>query len=377
MTVKRRFGTVRQFPSGRWQARYSGPDGLRHTAPGTFATKTDALVWLDVKAAEIARGEWFDPDAGRVPLGEYAAKWIAERPLAPRTVDKYGRLLRLHIEPDLGAVDLVDVTPALVRAWRAALLGESVGPTTVAGAYRLLRAVLNTALDDELIRGRNPCRIKGADQEHSAERPTASVEQVYAIAEAIKPWYRALVLTAATTGLRWGELIGLRRQNVDLDAGFVHAVATAVEVGRSVELGRTKSAAGVRTVGIPTVIVGDLRTHLGRWSQAGPDGRVFVGPKGATPRRSNFSRAWSAALTEAVKQGTPVPAGLHFHDLRHTANGFASGVSSLKELMTRMGHSTTRAALIYQRAQLHREREIADAVSAAVESALRRKGRPG
>ena len=61
MGRKRRFGSVRQFPSGRWQARYSGPDGLRHTAPGTFATKTDALVWLDVKAAEIARGEWFDP----------------------------------------------------------------------------------------------------------------------------------------------------------------------------------------------------------------------------------------------------------------------------------------------------------------------------
>jgi hypothetical protein len=102
MAGKRRFGSVRQFRSGRWQARYTGPDGVRHLAPGTFATKTDALVWLDVKAAEIARGEWLDPDAGRVPLGGYAAKWIAERPLGRRTEEKYDRLLRLHIEPELG-----------------------------------------------------------------------------------------------------------------------------------------------------------------------------------------------------------------------------------------------------------------------------------
>ena len=161
MARKRRLGTVRQFPSGRWQARYTGPDGLRHTAPGTFATKRDALVWLDVLAGEIARGEWFDSDAGRVPLGPYAAKWIAERPLSRRTADKYDRLLRLQITPKLGQVDLVDITPARVRTWRAELLAEGVGGPTVAGAYRLLRAVMNTALDDELIRGRNPCRIKG------------------------------------------------------------------------------------------------------------------------------------------------------------------------------------------------------------------------
>jgi integrase len=231
---------------------------------------------------------------------------------------------------------------------------------------------MNTALDDELIRGRNPCRIKGADQEHSPERPTATVEQVYALAAAIRPWFRALVLVAATTGLRWGELVGLRRRHVDLADRFLSVAASVVEVGRSLELGRTKSAAGVRIVGIPSVIVPELREHLERWAEVGPDGRVFVGPKGATPRRSNFNRAWSVALGQAVKDGTALPDGLHFHDLRHTANGFASNVASLKELMARMGHSTTRAALIYQHAQRDREREIAAAVSAAVEAELAR-----
>lgn len=128
----------------------------------------------------------------------------------------------------------------------------------------------------------------------------------------------------------------------------------------------------MRAVGIPAVIVPELQDHLERWAESGSDGRVFVGPKGATPRRSNFSRAWSAALDQAAKDGTPLPYGLHFHDLRHTANGFASNVASLRELMTRMGHSTTRAALIYQHAQRDREREIAAAVSATVEAELAR-----
>jgi hypothetical protein len=82
---------------------------------------------LDVRAAEIARGDWFDPDVGRVALGEYAARWIPERPLSPRTVDKYERLLRVHIRPELGDVDLIDVTPARVRSWRAGLLGRVSG----------------------------------------------------------------------------------------------------------------------------------------------------------------------------------------------------------------------------------------------------------
>lgn len=275
----------------------------------TFATKTDAHVWLDVQAAEIANGEWVDPDAGRVPLGEYAERWIAERPLGKRTVDKYERLLRLHLGPELGEVELVDVTPARVRAWRAGLLAGGVGQSTVAQAYRLLWSVMNTALDDELIPSRNPCPIKRADKEHAAERPTASVEQVYAIAAAVKPWHRALVLTAALTGLRWGELMGLRRRHVDLSGGFVEVRGALVEDGRDLTLDGTKSEAGVRVVGL---LVPELRAHLGRWSEAGPNGRVFVGPKGATPRRSNFNRAWSAALARAEAAGTEMPEGLHF-----------------------------------------------------------------
>ena len=87
---------------------------------------------------------------------------------------------------------------------------------TVAKAYRLLRAILNTAVRDKRIR-ENPCQIKGADKELTAERPVLSVPEVYRLAEAIEPRYRALVLLATFGNLRWGELAGLRRRNLDLD----------------------------------------------------------------------------------------------------------------------------------------------------------------
>jgi integrase len=111
---------------------------------------------------------------------------------------------RVYIEPTLGKLDLAAVTPGRVRAWRSSLLSGGVGQVTVAKTYRLLRAVMNTAVDDELIR-RNPCRIKGAGREATAERSVVSIEQVYRVAAAIERRWRALVLLAAFGGLRWGS----------------------------------------------------------------------------------------------------------------------------------------------------------------------------
>jgi hypothetical protein len=84
---RRRFGAIRQLRSGRYQARYPGPDGLMRTAPRTFDTETDASVWLTVTEAQLIKGEWLDPDAGRVPLGDYAANGSRSGPslLGPLT----------------------------------------------------------------------------------------------------------------------------------------------------------------------------------------------------------------------------------------------------------------------------------------------------
>ncbi|MFF4319981.1 hypothetical protein [Streptomyces sp. NPDC001568] len=143
----------------------------------------------------------------------------------------------------------------LVLSWRADKLAAGTGPTTVAKSYALLRAILGTALSDELIR-RNPCQVKGASSVHTPERPTATVKEVYALAEAIQPRYRALVLLAGFLGLRWGELIGLSRRDVDLKHRTVRVRRSVAELSNGQrEIKAPKSAAGKRTVSIPGVIL--------------------------------------------------------------------------------------------------------------------------
>ena len=199
---RRRSGAIRRLPSGRYQARYPGPDGILRPADDTFATKTEAEEWLTLKEAELLEGEWIDPDAGAVLVPDYGATWIEERPgLRPKTVLIYGGLLRSHIAPYFENVTVAGVSLARVRRWRKKLLDSGVSEVTAAKAYRLLRAIFNTALDDGLIR-RNPCRIKGAGREHSPERPVLTVAQVYALADAVGLRYRALILLAAFTSLR-------------------------------------------------------------------------------------------------------------------------------------------------------------------------------
>jgi hypothetical protein len=103
MSKKRRFGRVRRLPSGRYQARYSGPDGIDRPAQETFATKGEAEVWLTLKESEILRGDWMDPDAGKVAFGKYAARWIDDQVLKPRTEELYRGLLKNHLAPRLSA----------------------------------------------------------------------------------------------------------------------------------------------------------------------------------------------------------------------------------------------------------------------------------
>ncbi|WP_433417522.1 tyrosine-type recombinase/integrase [Microtetraspora malaysiensis] len=366
--AKRRFGRVRQLSSGRWQARYAGPDNVDRPAPQTFDRKKDAETWLVQKEAEILAGDWLDPDAGKIVFLEYARSWIEERPnLRPRTVELYDYLFRLHLKPTFGARALADIKDAHVRRWRKDLLDNGVSAVTTAKAYRLLKAIFNTAVDDLLVR-RNPCRIKGAGQEKSPERPVLTVAQVYALADAIEPRFRALVLLGTFGSLRWGELTGLRRRDVDLDAGTVRVERQLIRItGQGLVFTEPKSAAGKRTVVFPELIAQDLRAHIKDFAQDGDDGLIFVGPDDGPLWNSNFNRRfWGKALTDAGL------AKIHFHDLRHTGNTLAANAgASIRELMDRMGHSSTRAAMIYQHGSHERQREVADRLDSLARGQLK------
>lgn len=202
-----------------------------------------------------------------------------------------------------------------------------------------------------------PCRIKGADRYEVPERPVLKVSEVFAVAGAIGPRYRLLVLLAAFTTLRFGELAALRRRDIDLEALTVTVRRARAELqnGRLFDKA-PKSAAGMRAVSFPAELLGEVTRHLEQYAAPGCDGHVFVGPQGGQLRRSNFRDDWLKA-----RKAAGITAELHFHDLRDTGNTLASTAgASTRELMTRMGHSSSRAALIYQHMTSDRDRAIAD-----------------
>ena len=372
---KRRFGRIRKLPSGRWQARYLGPDGIDRAAHRTFPTKADADIWLSGKEAEIRGGDWIDPDRGRVPFAEYASAWVEERPnLRPNTLQMYRYMLARHLLPAFGNRPVVEITEADVRRWRKSLLDQGAGTAAVAKAYRLIRAILNTAVDDGLMR-RNPCRLKGASLDRSPERSVLTLRQVFGLADVIDPPYRALVLLAVFGSLRWGELAALRRRDVELDTGAVRVERSLTMLpGGGFEFGPPKSQAGKRTIVVPAILIPELRWHVTRFAMPGDDGLLFVTPAGSPLRENNFRRrVWLPALRKARLSDST-----HIHDLRHTGNQLtASAGASLRELMDRMGHSSTRAALIHLHGSDARQREIADSLGQLARAEMKdhRKGK--
>lgn len=186
----------------------------------------------------------------------------------------------------------------------------------------------------------------------------ATVEQIAQLAGAVGGRYRALVLTAAYAGLRWGELAGLHRHRLNLLHKQLTVVEKLSEVNGQLTITAPKTAAGRRTVTLSAFLVDELEGHLATYSELTPQGLVFPSPEGSYMRRSNFRRRTWEPATRAV--GLP---GLRFHDLRHSAATLALAAgANTRELMERMGHASPAAALRYQHVMPGRDAAIAAAL---------------
>lgn len=362
--TKARFGSLRTLPSGRIQARYTGPDGLTHKAPFTFDTKGDAETWLATVRADIVRDSW-DPNATHrtkaLTFGAYADRWLVGRTLEARTRAHYRSLLDRQILPTFTAVPLKHITPELVREWYATTALDR--PTLRSHAYGLLRTVLGQAERDGLI-VRNPCHIRGAGNTKRVKTiEPATLDELEAIVKAMPDRYKVMTLLAAWCALRFGELAELRRGDVNTKTGVLHVRRGVVRAGGETIVKKPKSDAGIRDVAIPPHLVPMVREHLLKHTEHGKDGLLFPAKGGGHLAPSSLYRVFYRAREAA---GRP---DLRFHDLRHTGAGLAAQTgATLAELMGRLGHSTAGAALRYQHAAQGRDMEIAKALSALVVS---------
>ncbi len=357
---RRTFGATRQLPSGRWQASYLAPDGSRRRADRTFAEAADANAWLNSIEQQISGGDWRPPERARETFGAYGQRWLDHRPdLRPSSAERYERLWRLWLKPTFGSVPLGAMTPEDWRTWFTEASSAHPGSTQPAAAYRLARAILNTAVDDELIRA-NPCRVKNAGRSQPPERPIVTPDEVLRIVAATGDRYKALVLLAAWCSFRFGELAGLRRSRIDVLHRTIRVDEAAVELssGKTV-FGRPKTDAGLRTVSIPDELVPIIEKHLGDHVAAAPDALVFTSPQGHPLRRTKFRNHWTSACK---KVGIT---GLHFHDLRGSgATWAAHSGATVAELMARLGHTTPTMAMRYQHATKERDKAISDKLGA-------------
>jgi integrase len=351
--MTRRFGTVRKLASGRFQAIYEHQHTGGRQVSRSFDTARAAEDWLAEQRTQLRRGEWRDPSAGSVSLASYFETWLTSRRLAPRTAELYEWLWRRCLADQLGRFPLQQLSPTVIRHWHAGLsAAPKPGPTTVAKAYRLLSAVLSDAARDEIL-VRNPCTLVGAGVEPKRRIQTLTVDEVERVADAMPEHLRVLVLVAGYGGLRWGEVAGLRVEDVCGERRSVTVQQTLSEaLNGQLSFSAPKSNAGYRTVVLPASVSAELSTHIDRFARSE---LVFTTVTGLPIRRPNFTQTWRTALNFAR-----VPE-VRFHDLRHTAATMATRQgATVREVQARLGHASAQAALRYQHVVAGADSELAE-----------------
>jgi integrase len=366
----RGWGHVRKERSGRWSASYLGPDGQRHRAPMTYGLRVDAEGWLsdERRALELdSHGvrSWTPPAeryAQRWLAGEtlaaFGERWIAERKVKAGTRGLYESQFRLHIEPVLGAVQVRHVTPERVRGWHAALDADK--PRRNAQVYGLLHAIMATAVGDQVLTD-NPCQIKGATNTPRKREPvilTAAELAALADSDKLPDRYKVLVLLAGWCGLRWGEVIELRR--ADIGAGCeVITVSRAVTHKGGCRVDTTKTSK-VRTVAVPPHIRPALKHHLGVHTDPDADALLFVPVRGGCHLNDKvFADSYYRPALASIGR-----TGVTLHMLRHFGGTMtARAGATIAEQQKRLGHSTAKASMLYQAAVDGRDAEIANALS--------------
>jgi integrase len=352
---RRHFGHVRRFASGRYQAGY-WHEGRRHIAPTTFRSKADANAFLDAVSASIGRGDWVDPELGRISFANYAQLWLAQRTdIRARTKEYYGWLITNRLVPEFGQRELSKITPVMVRSWYADLATQT--PGVARSSYRLLKAIFNTAISDDLIL-KNPCRVKGGGTDRVNERRIPDVDQVADLTQAMPEQYRAAVIVAAWGTLRRGEVLGLERRDVDLAAGAVRVERTLHEFhDGSLDIGPTKNG-DPRRVFMPSSVLSALEDHLRRFVGPESDAPLFTGATGERLRPSNFWVVWDTARRRAGLTW------VRFHDLRHfAATMFAATGASTKEIMSRGGWKSVAMVVRYEHVSEERDALLAEALN--------------
>lgn len=368
---RRPFGALRQLPSGRYQARYIGPDGLHYLGPSTYLLRSDAEAWLRDEEILIDRQQWTPPTNRAVEhRPATVAQWCehiitrrqqrSRKPLRDSTAATYRNLVKLVIAPELGHITVTALTRDMVRRWYDALPATA---TQNGNAYQLLRSVMGDAVDDGLI-PTNPVAVKGAGKPAPAHVSVAlTPTELRTYLAAVADEWRVPLALAGVGALRSGEVRALRRRDITDDGTTVRVARTVSRLPgpddtRIWVFGDPKTAAGVRTVHLPPWLATGIAQWLQTWDADHPGDRDRLLFATAAGDPLTDGAMWRAHHKGAVACGHP---DMSVHDLRKTgATLAAQSGATVRELMARLGHTTPRMAMLYQVASDDRDRAVAE-----------------
>lgn len=301
-----------------------------------FPTRTSAKVALAKLTAEKLGGTLVLPS--KTTVGQWVQRWWERhspglKPTARRSEESR---VRIHIIPNLGVHKLDDLTPDVVQAW-VWDIAEDLSPKSVRNVHALLHAAMAQAVVDRVIR-ENPCLSSKMPVAEYHEMRFLTEPEAQRLLSAIKAEHRDIPLTVLGTGLRWGEMAGLRVKRVDVLERKLTVMETLVRVPgaeNGVEVSTPKTRAGRRTISLPADVTDAL---IGR--TAARDGEEWVFTRGADDPRPLchtgwWHEVWKPAVVEAGLKG------LRFHDLRHTHVAWLiSGGVPLTAIQRRLGHAS-------------------------------------
>jgi len=296
----------------------------------------DAERFLATVEADKARGRWIDPALGKVKFGDWAERWMATTVhLKHKTQYDYRSLLRRHVIPRFGDLELKRIDRLAVRTWIADLEASGLSASRIRLARQVLSSAMTAGVESGFIVA-NPTSGVKVPRTRSKEKLFLTAEQVELLADAIDEQYSALVYLLAYGGLRWGEATAVRRRRLDLKRSRVEVAESLADVAGALHFGPTKTY-DHRTVVLPAFVRDQLAQHLSRHRSGDLEALVFRSPEGAPLRHSNFwRRVWVPAVRSA-----DVPEGLRIHDLRHTCAALliAEGAHP-KVIQEHLGHSS-------------------------------------
>ena len=327
---------------GKWRARWRDENGTQRAK--TFETKREASHFYDSIRTDIRRGERTSFDRS-LHIDELAAMWLeASVHLAPGTINTYRRDLNRYIIPNIGNIRAVDLRPATIQRWLSDEL-TTLAPSSVHRHYRTVRTMMGWAVRQKMV-PTNVCDLVNPPRIPQRELETFTVEQIEGIAAAVNPRYRCLILVAAYGGLRWSELVGLRR--TDINGARVTVAGQLLQIDGEWMRSDPKTSAGRRTLVLPESVAEELAQHLATFTGPNPNDLVFTNQQGNPVGVAFRWNVWYPACASiglgerTIKNHKPAYANMpRFHDLRHTSVALAIAAGAHpKAIQQRLGHSS-------------------------------------